>query len=708
MPTLDENNIFQDTLEYFVNGGKIKKRGNVELSLALKTLEDVSKSKGLSPEDIISLIKVAASGYHGDVISCKLIKCLVPASQFPVRAVELALSFMCTSKPSNKVQATLLRLLIAVYDYIDEKETVQKLGYLLFYFIENTVLTPYICHLLYLLTRKEDVRLYRVRKLLELQTKLGPQPYLIGLLSIYKLYFPNLVSIVIPNTRKQFFPTRDRQWYNVIKEVQERNQAADTAHMKSSLELSEKLQAAELSMLHGIPPAKRRKVDPIPVVHSSSSKLTVKLSSRLMAMLEEKPLPFVQIQNIETLLKNPDRVELPSQMGAALRSPLLQCFMSYNADPLMTSRFSYWIQDTLCEKLLYSTQTPAYFPEIESILKKLIQFTEFIQEGIPVVDKVLFRYLQIWNGLDFRQEIFRLVSRCRLYPFSVLNENILEPLRKLFVRTSVFIKCQVMLCLSQLLQNYAMVEIPRYNQKYPEAKPGISVFEDDIGMFDPLTSVIELIGYVDRLASVGLALENDHNILLHFTLSFYELVSTLHARYGLPFVYLPSRHMIRALLCDNATGPTRLCGIINSYKSNCQMLKDDATNNEIEIPGYQKKETIHSLNILILDLCDSLWRRKAFSHGRNDSYLNFDLEHLAIEASDGLSLYLHQAFLPFALLFLKETQPKENIGHPKGIKNVRDMFMEFLQRENIGEIKDFILNTITRYRNSTSDTKNKV
>lgn len=41
-------------------------------------------------------------------------------------------------------------------------------------------------------------------------------------------------------------------------------------------------------------------------------------------------------------------------------------------------------------------------------------------------------------------------------------------------------------------------------------------------------------------------------------------------------------------------------------------------------------------------------------------------------------------------------------------QNVRDMFMEFLQRENIGEIKDFILNTITRYRNSTSDTKNKV
>lgn len=58
---------------------------------------------------------------------------------------------------------------------------------------------------------------------------------------------------------QQFFPTRDRQWYAVIKEVQERNQAADTAHMKSSLELSGKLQAAEISMLHGIPVSESEK-----------------------------------------------------------------------------------------------------------------------------------------------------------------------------------------------------------------------------------------------------------------------------------------------------------------------------------------------------------------------------------------------------------------------------------------------------------------
>ncbi|XP_061170886.1 centromere protein I-like [Saccostrea echinata] len=702
MPTLDKDKGITDAVEYFVKEERIKKRGNVQLSEALEILERVSKSRGLSADDINALCEVAASGRHGDDISCKLIRCLIPTKEFPDRAVMVAISYICTNIPSSKIQAMLLRLLIAVYDYIDKKETIQKLGYLLFCFIENSILTPYICYLLYLLTRKEDVRLFRVRKLLDLQTKLGPQPYLIGLLSIYKLYFPNLVSIVIPSTKKHFFPTRDRQWCSIIREVQEGNQNVETSHMKLSLELSEKLRAAETTMLQGIPPAKRRKVDPIPVVHSSSSNLTVKMSSRLIAMLEEKPVPFVQIPDIETLLRNPDKVELPSQIGAALRSPLLQCFMSYSADPLMTCRFSYWLQDTLCDELLDSTVTSSCFPRIESILEKLIQFTEFIQEGIPAVDQILFRYLQVWNGMDFRQQVFRLITRCRLYPFSLLNEYVLEPLRKLYIRTSVFIKCQITMCLTQLLRNYVVVEIHRYNQKYPQSKPSVSIFEDDVGTFDPLSTIQGLIQFVDRLNCAGLTLENNHILLLHFTLTFSEMVSTLYTRYEVPCVYLPSRHIISAFLTDNAMGPARLCGIVNRYKVNCQKLKNDMKSNEKEAARHQMKETVHSLNILIMDLCDTLWRRKAFTHGRSDSYFHFESGILDVGSNDGLSLYLHQAFLPFSLLFLKETQPKEHIGHPRGIQEIRDTFMEFLQRENINEVKEFIMSTITRYRLSSS------
>jgi hypothetical protein len=77
-------------------------------------------------------------------------------------------------------------------------------------------------------------------------------------------------------------------------------------------------------------------------------------------------------------------------------------------------------------------------------------------------------------------------------------------------------------------------------------------------------------------------------------------------------------------------------------------------NSEIDIPVYDKKATVHDLNILILDLCDALWRRRVFTHGRTNSHFNFEDGLLDREANDSLSLYLHQAFLPFSLVFLKE------------------------------------------------------
>jgi hypothetical protein len=49
----------------FFSEEKIKKRGNVQLSLAFKTLEDVSRSRGFSADDLIALTEAAASGRHG-------------------------------------------------------------------------------------------------------------------------------------------------------------------------------------------------------------------------------------------------------------------------------------------------------------------------------------------------------------------------------------------------------------------------------------------------------------------------------------------------------------------------------------------------------------------------------------------------------------------------------------------------------------------
>ena len=43
-----------------------------------------------------------------------------------------------------------------------------------------------------------------------------------------------------------------------------------------------------------------------------------------------------------------------------------------------------------------------------------------------------------------------------------LNDLILEPLRNLFVCSSIFFKCQLVYCFTELLRNYVILELPRY------------------------------------------------------------------------------------------------------------------------------------------------------------------------------------------------------------------------------------------------------
>ena len=39
------------------------------------------------------------------------------------------------------------------------------------------------------------------------------------------------------------------------------------------------------------------------------------------------------------------------------------------------------------------------------------------QEGVPACEDFLARYLHVWNGVDHRPYILKMISRFRLHPF---------------------------------------------------------------------------------------------------------------------------------------------------------------------------------------------------------------------------------------------------------------------------------------------------
>lgn len=63
---------------------------------------------------------------------------------------------------------------------------------------------------------------FRIRRLLELQRKVGSEPAVTALLSCFKLYCPHLVSLVVTSTRKRWFPAPDAAWLSRLVSVRRR------------------------------------------------------------------------------------------------------------------------------------------------------------------------------------------------------------------------------------------------------------------------------------------------------------------------------------------------------------------------------------------------------------------------------------------------------------------------------------------------------
>ncbi|XP_033760033.1 centromere protein I-like [Pecten maximus] len=700
-------------VRYFKNvKERVQVKNNIKLQMSLELLEETSKTKGLPAEYITDLVDAAANSYIPETVCTRLVRSLTPATVVPEQAVINAISHMCTNKPSIKIQTFFLRWILVVYDYIDKKENLHKLYGIIFYFLENQTMMPYVCHLLYLLTQKEDVRLFRVRRLLMIQNKMGAQPYLTGLLAIYQLYYPNMMSVVMPKRSRLFFPSRDKQWEMLIRKVQENN---EPVHCESSLALSH-LKSIENS--RQTPRSKRRRTDPVPTIHSDTSRETNVPKEEILTALEQTKVPFVQITDFKCILENVERIEFPSQIGSVLRSQLGQHMMSYTRDQMATTRFSYWLQATLTNEILDNSWNAVDTEITKALLVKLIDFTDFLQEGIPAVDHFLSRFLSTWNGLDFRSEILQLIARCRICTFGELNDNILEPLRKLFCCSSVYFKCQIVHCLTLLVRNFAANEWPRYmewvQKKQEHTKSGkegepvchFTLFQEDREECDPQTTITDLIDYVGQLCITGLRLEANHNLLLFCAINFSEEVSCLETNYHLPFVHLSpllSSSFLVLFTCLNGVGINSFCSILCNYKRAVTSVKERRIAGELF--DTDTISCVPQLNALILDAGDALWKGNMSNLNRNSKFFDFDPR----EIHPSLSLvenrfvsYMHPGLMGFVLRFLTQTQSKDNLGHPRGIKLVKRVYLEFLARENLHGPKDFVTTFITPKRASNT------
>ncbi|XP_030000546.1 centromere protein I [Sphaeramia orbicularis] len=656
--------------------------GNDQLERNLVCVEKVAYSKGLHPEAISIMLEFAMSLRMGSSPCVRVLKCLIPSSVVPQEAVVRAVVWLGIGKIPISTQVLFIKWVLTVFDMIDAKDQLRAIYGFIFSFVTEENLCPFICHLLYLLTRKESVRVFRVRKLLELQSKVGRQPFLMHLLSLYKVFCPELVTLSIPSPMKNAFRNHNSPWKSALLAVQKRN-GSQVSSSSLSLTAKDKTNSRKRKHCHLEVPALNSAVNKQAQTDSCSSR---------------KVVPLVQIHSFAQLLENMHRIELPAQMGSLLGSSLTLQFLDCVQDESALLRLNSWLGYALHEEFLFCNDAGSFQNSEEALqfLEKLLSTLHFRQEGFSSIEVFLYKFLNAWDGSLLRPQILGLMSNIPVVTSSQIGQFLFEPLMQLFFTSSLFFKCGLMECLNNMLLKwltwhsvYALEDdLDISLNSHTSINITLSGFKD---------SVMELVHFVGRLATVGLQLEGCHSLLLSFILDFYETVCDMFLKYGLPLVVMPPPGVFYpALFAADPVSVDRLAYIMYRYKVNLTSAKRQEKLKEQAF--HISRQTFHEFNHYVVVMVNCLWNSKMFHQGMGvqlgEEVL---LKSNVPQYSNSFDLIHHPAFLSYAVDFHQKCWPGRKDMDLNSIKHSKPWrwYLEYLFTQGYDGLKQFVQSNIS-------------
>nr|BAE36415.1 unnamed protein product [Mus musculus] len=646
----------------------------------LTTVENVALSNGLAPEAIDILLNVALSGKFGNAVNSRILKCMIPESHISEDSVLKAVSWLCVDKCSGNTKVLFYRWLVAMFDFIDHKKQISSLYGFFFASLQGDTLCPYVCHLLYLLTKRENVKPFRVRKLLDLQAKMGMQPHLQALLSLYKFFAPTLISVSLPVRKKIFFNNSKNLWTSASLAVRLRNQGAFPEPLNLPLRPTTGRSLKRKWNSHSV----------IPALNSANKEYGEKTASLFDYLSSERSLPLEQLQRFPQLLESIHCLELPSQMCSVLNSPLLLHYINCVKDESILLRISYWLSQALQEECVwYNINNYEQEKEFINFLDLVIRVQCFLQEGFYSCEAFLYKSLPLWDGSSCRSQYLQLLAWIPFSSFSEVKPLLSDHLAPLFFTSSIYFKCSVLQSLQELLQNWLLwLSTDAHVQPTTD-----SPLETTLG--GSMSSVSQLIEYTGWLCVVAMRLESSSTLLLHFILDFYEKVCDIYINYDLPIVVLfPPVIFHSALLSLDATILNQLCYIMYRYRNNWTAAKKNRYLQKAKPEFSLSSKICKEYNYYLTAMVCCLWTSRPFKAG-----VYTDPE--TIENTGGtqykstLNIVYHPSLLSYAASFLLQESPEEMTEHLSSIQGKKwNWYLDYLYSEGFQGLKLFIKSSV--------------
>ncbi|OAD00753.1 hypothetical protein MUCCIDRAFT_85107 [Mucor lusitanicus CBS 277.49] len=528
----------------------------------MKKILPVIKKFGLLPPLFNTIFEVAMQHKlaHGE--QQVLLQCLLPRKNISEDYVVRIIACINRKDKNPKYTADLLNWAISVYDAISTKDKIRKLYNVLFYSLYH-----------------ESIR--RLNELIESERD---NAELIGLLLVYQTYdftiiVPHNVRLVNAFVFKTPHPEMKHQLTN-IRALWQNN--ADFSHdvRKAEFQLPTKTKAKRLKFTD-VSGESLRELDAI---------------------------------DITRIANNVENLDLAEQLSVVLENRKLQHLLLCKRDDVVIERLSYWIVQKIMDLLRWGNEEDVMKSELHDMLKSLVRFTRFTKSQLPVIEYFLFEYLKTWNGFEFEDEVFELITYIKPTDYKDFYTSVLMRLYRLFLVSDVHWKAKLILCYTGLLQNWALLDWNRHTQMSKQGDTDVDDITTAFGVlsFDVhyFATIQKLIEHIDRMIVMGLLAEDDHPLLQHAGLTFFELVSTISAQDDIPDIIIPAATFVhRSFYSSSAMPVSRLCGILYQYK-----IAFEENDNKTE--DWMSKHTpayLNHFNTYLKDVCNSLWRNLGLS-----------------------------------------------------------------------------------------------
>ncbi|KAJ8131929.1 hypothetical protein O1611_g1693 [Lasiodiplodia mahajangana] len=471
-----------------------KQRGT-NIKPTVDQLGSLAYDQGLLPADLNELIDLVTTPSFLDQASlAAIVRNLYPATSVSGDLVIKVIGCLGHGKlkPSLTIQAALLKWLIMVQHVVEGQNHFLRTYPVLFNLLDTSALR------------------------LSLSRQTGNDPALIGLLRVYKDYYPEII----------------------------------------------------------VGEATRGKASAFNVFHTSHA--------------TENSVTLEEIESVDGFVKNLEKIELPNQLIAILRDPLLQKLLFLRPQAQAHLRACHWLSSYAQDMM--AADSEVHLIDILSILKGYVTATKSLP---PILLAFLRELINTWDGVEGRELILDILTYTPLADFRELLTNIFQPFEQRILNGTPHSQLQTLEFYTSLLRRW-MVHWISSDKKLTEASENAA----------------RLVTHVNNLCLTLMQTSpsmSTYGKILDFYYQTSSLASDVHLLTHTQAAAVPPATLIYNLFFSpSPLTASRVCSVVAKYKEGFQIAMAVANINHT--PRH-----IPEFNGFLMDICNCLWRQRALS-----------------------------------------------------------------------------------------------